>query len=151
MVLGLMGLTIFLRWEYSLFGDPIGPLIFAIMFLFGDLLQKFLRQLACIKVRGRPSNHLQLKIVARQVFLFVYQNVYFEERLTSSLWFSAVRTGSWLRRDFCTVSSGIDSRYLRHVGAKCTCLAAEIDQERSTASGVQIEGEHQRNNARASR
>lgn len=51
MVLGLMGLTIFLRWEYSLFGDPIGPLIFAVMFLFGDLVQKLLRVLADIKVR----------------------------------------------------------------------------------------------------
>lgn len=50
MVLGLMGLTIFLRWEYSLFGDPVGPLIFAVMFLFGDLVQKLLRVLADIKV-----------------------------------------------------------------------------------------------------
>lgn len=49
MVLGLMGLTIFLRWEYSLFGDPIGPLIFAVMFLFGDLVQKLLRRIADIK------------------------------------------------------------------------------------------------------
>lgn len=49
MVLGLLGLTIFLRWEYSLFGDPVGPLIFAVMFLFGDLVQKFLRRLADIK------------------------------------------------------------------------------------------------------
>lgn len=46
-----MGLTIFLRWEYSLFGDPVGPLIFAVMFLFGDLVQKLLRVLADIKVR----------------------------------------------------------------------------------------------------
>lgn len=53
MVLGLMGLTIFLRWEYSLFGDPVGPLIFAVMFLFGDILQKLLRRLADIKVRHR--------------------------------------------------------------------------------------------------
>lgn len=53
MVLGLMGLTIFLRWEYSLFGDPVGPLIFAVMFLFGDLVQKLLRVLADIKVKKR--------------------------------------------------------------------------------------------------
>ncbi|CAM9426180.1 unnamed protein product, partial [Ectocarpus fasciculatus] len=51
MIFGLMGLTIFLRWEYSLFGDPIGPLIFAVMFLFGDLVQQLLRRLANIKVK----------------------------------------------------------------------------------------------------
>lgn len=50
MVFGLLGLTIFLRWEYNLFGDPVGPLIFAVMFLFGDLLQKLLRWLADIQV-----------------------------------------------------------------------------------------------------
>ena len=50
MVLGLMGLTVFLRWEYNLFGDPVGPLIFAVIFLFGDLLQQLLFRLADIKV-----------------------------------------------------------------------------------------------------
>ncbi|CAN0511208.1 unnamed protein product, partial [Ectocarpus sp. 12 AP-2014] len=55
MVLGLMGLTIFLRWEYSLFGDPVGPLIFAVMFLFGDLVQQLLRRLANIKVGSKEK------------------------------------------------------------------------------------------------
>lgn len=55
MVFGLMGFTIFLRWEYSLFGDPVGPLIFAVMFLFGDLVQKLLRRLADIKASFRLS------------------------------------------------------------------------------------------------
>lgn len=54
MVFGLMGLTICLRWEYNLFGDPVGPLIFAVMFLFGDLLQQFLRCVADIKVTLFP-------------------------------------------------------------------------------------------------
>lgn len=57
MVLGLLGLTIFLRWEYSLFGDPVGPLIFAVMFLFGDLVQKFLRVLSEIKVHAAVRSH----------------------------------------------------------------------------------------------
>lgn len=51
MVVGLLGFTIFLRWEYSMFGDPVGPLIFAVMFLFGDLIQQLLRLLADIKAR----------------------------------------------------------------------------------------------------
>lgn len=55
MVLGLMGLTICLRWEYSLFSDPVTPLIFAVMFLFGDLLQQLLRWLASIKVKRTCS------------------------------------------------------------------------------------------------
>lgn len=55
MILGLMGLTICLRWEYSFFGDPVTPLIFAVMFLFGDLLQQLLRWLASIKVMHMRS------------------------------------------------------------------------------------------------
>lgn len=57
-----MGLTIFLRWEYSLFGDPVGPLIFAVMFLFGDLVQKLLRVLAGIKVRTASAVALQASV-----------------------------------------------------------------------------------------
>lgn len=49
-VFGLLGLTIFLRWEYNVFGDPVGPLIFVVMFLFGDLVQSFLVRLGTIKV-----------------------------------------------------------------------------------------------------
>ncbi|CAM9822770.1 unnamed protein product, partial [Discosporangium mesarthrocarpum] len=51
MVFGMVSITIFLRWEYNLFGDPVSPLIFVIMFLFGDLLQGVLRRLADIKVK----------------------------------------------------------------------------------------------------
>lgn len=60
MVFGLMGLTIFLRWEYNLFGDPVGPLIFAVMFLFGDLMQKLLRRLADIKVSRQFDQNLEM-------------------------------------------------------------------------------------------
>ncbi len=74
MIFGLMGLTIFLRWEYSLFGDPVGPLIFAVMFLFGDLVQKLLRLLADIKVRrlvGWPvMSHLLLLLAFPAKVLF---------------------------------------------------------------------------------
>lgn len=63
MVLGLLGFTIFLRWEYSLFGDPVGPLIFAVMFLFGDLVQKLLRRLADIKASFRLSSKKYVTVV----------------------------------------------------------------------------------------
>lgn len=51
MVFGLVGLTIWLRWEYNVFSDPVGPLIFLVMFLFGDLVQMLLLRIGDIKVR----------------------------------------------------------------------------------------------------
>lgn len=51
MLFGQVGLTIFLRWEYNVFGDPVGPLIFATTFLFGDILQRTLVWIGDIKVR----------------------------------------------------------------------------------------------------
>lgn len=55
MTFGMIGVTIHLRWEYNLFADPLTPLIFIIMFLFGEALQVALRRLGNIKVRS-PMN-----------------------------------------------------------------------------------------------
>jgi hypothetical protein len=51
MIYGMLGITIFLRWDFNMFGDPTTPLIMVIMFLFGDTLQRLLRRLADIKVK----------------------------------------------------------------------------------------------------
>ena len=87
MVLGLMGLTIFLRWEYSLFGDPIGPLIFAIIFLFGDLVQKLLRQLAGIKVRRKRLKKKRIRAPPSSslVFFLLIPHLIFPNSMTRNV------------------------------------------------------------------
>jgi hypothetical protein len=49
-VFGMIGVTMHLRSEYNLFADPVAPLLFLIMFLSCDMLQRLLRRLADIQV-----------------------------------------------------------------------------------------------------
>ncbi|CAM9801782.1 unnamed protein product [Chrysoparadoxa australica] len=50
-IFGMCGVSVFLRWEYNMFGDPVVPLIMLMMFLWGDMLQRVLVRLADIKIK----------------------------------------------------------------------------------------------------
>lgn len=51
MLLVMFGCTIFMRTDYNMFGDPVLPLMFMIIFMFGDLLKKVLLRLADVKIK----------------------------------------------------------------------------------------------------
>ncbi|MEO1777138.1 MAG: hypothetical protein AAFS07_19545, partial [Pseudomonadota bacterium] len=48
----MFGLTIFLRHNYNLFGDPVLILILVVIFAFGDLLQRLFMRLSDVKIRA---------------------------------------------------------------------------------------------------
>ena len=50
-LVSMFGITVFLRTQYNMFGDPAMPLICVIMFVLGDLIAKLCFRLADIKVQ----------------------------------------------------------------------------------------------------
>ncbi len=48
---GVIGITVFIRWDYNMFVDPVTPLIFLVMFLFGNVLQELLKWAANMKIK----------------------------------------------------------------------------------------------------
>ncbi len=49
---GILGITVFLRWDFNMFSDPVTPLIILVMFLFGNMLQELLKWVANAKVKA---------------------------------------------------------------------------------------------------
>ncbi len=48
---GILGITVFIRWDFNLFGDPVTPFIILVMFAFGNALQELLKWAANAKVK----------------------------------------------------------------------------------------------------
>ncbi len=48
---GILGITVFIRWDFNMLGDPVTPLIILVMFVFGNVLQELLKWIANATVK----------------------------------------------------------------------------------------------------